>query len=177
MNKGKIVFLGIVTTLFSLTFITHIIAHLLIYIPFFISKIDKIPLYFYNLDLNSLRISFASFGSYSFYALITETIILFILISLLVDAIRTNRTHKEVLILKELHKGRSTTDLDNLYEILKNKKTLSFPMISKAFKVSEDVVFEWGKILEEGNLAKITYPRMSDPQIIITENKENEENE
>jgi len=62
---------------------------------------------------------------------------------------------------------KSTTDLDELYELLTERKNLKISVISKSFKVDKDKALEWGKILEEHNLASIEYPAFSEPELII----------
>jgi len=65
---------------------------------------------------------------------------------------------------------RSKTDLDALYSLLQQKGFLSMAIISKIFKIDEDLAMEWGKILESGNLAIIDYPRFGGPILkIVTE--------
>ncbi|NPE26914.1 hypothetical protein HNV12_02840 [Methanococcoides sp. SA1] len=65
--------------------------------------------------------------------------------------------------------GKSRTDLDTLYEILKQKKTIDIIDIEKTFNVDSDVAFEWAKILENGNLAIIDYPRFRKPTLKLVE--------
>lgn len=94
---------------------------------------------------------------------------------------------KEMKVNKELttqkskikyHKSKPETDLDILYKILKEKKSLRMSAISEIFKINKDIAMNWCKILEEGNLATIHYPTVGSPKIIINEeNKEKGENE
>ncbi|MBI5804051.1 hypothetical protein HY450_02300 [Candidatus Pacearchaeota archaeon] len=85
---------------------------------------------------------------------------------------------------EEIHMNRkkrmgTKTDIDVLYEMLKEKKRLRFSSIAKAFEIEESVVMEWGKTLESGGLALIDYPRFGEPYIVIKEETEvkNEEKE
>ncbi len=71
---------------------------------------------------------------------------------------------------------KSRTDLDMLYEILKKRKKIDIVDIESVFKVSPEVAFGWAKILENGDLAVIEYPRFGKPILILME-KENTENE
>lgn len=50
------------------------------------------------------------------------------------------------------------TDLDNLYNILQNKKKLSLSTISRVFNINKEMAMDWCRILESGNLAIIDYP-------------------
>jgi hypothetical protein len=74
---------------------------------------------------------------------------------------------------------KSRTDLDMLYEILKKRKKIDIVDIESVFKVSPKVAFGWAKILENGDLAVIEYPRFGKPILILMEeeNTEDIENE
>ena len=65
--------------------------------------------------------------------------------------------------------AKSGTDLDVLYEILKSKKEINIDDIGKVFKVNLDIALEWSKILEDGNLAMIAYPRFGKPVLKLSE--------
>ena len=64
---------------------------------------------------------------------------------------------------------KSRTDLDTLYEILKRKKEININDIGKVFKVNLEVALEWSKILEDGDLAMIDYPRFGKPVLKLLE--------
>jgi len=68
--------------------------------------------------------------------------------------------------------NKSNTDLDSLYELLKNKKTLNLTAVSKIFKITEETAMGWFKILESGALANIDYPGFGKPRITLIENEE-----
>lgn len=65
--------------------------------------------------------------------------------------------------------NRNNTDLDVLYEILKDKKQIPISAISKSFNVNKDIAMEWCKILESGGLVSVTYPGFSEPFVRINE--------
>ena len=65
--------------------------------------------------------------------------------------------------------GKSDTDIDLLYSVLKNEKKLKLAAISKIFNISKDKALEWGKILENYNLASLNYPAFSEPILEILE--------
>jgi len=67
--------------------------------------------------------------------------------------------------------AESKTDLDILYEMLKREKEVSIEDIGKIFRVSGDVSLEWSKVLEEGDLAMIDYPRFGKPVLRLADNK------
>lgn len=78
----------------------------------------------------------------------------------------------------------SSTSLDALYDLLQEKKIMRVEDIAAHFNVSKELVIEWGKILEAGELATISNPRIGKPVIKIAgytgeetreENKESEE--
>jgi TM2 domain-containing membrane protein YozV len=64
---------------------------------------------------------------------------------------------------------RSKTDLDALYSILQTKKHVRIMTISRLFKINQDLAMEWGKILENGNLAIIDYPGFGGPSLKLLE--------
>src|SRR3989344_9070373 len=73
----------------------------------------------------------------------------------------------------ELHlpqKEKGKTDLDLLYDLLKEKKKIKVWAIAKLFNVSEDIVLEWARILEAGNLALLNYPKFGDAEVALIEN-------
>lgn len=73
----------------------------------------------------------------------------------------------DIHIKKNLEKNK--TDLDTLYEILRDKKEISISTISKSFNVEKDIAMEWCKILESGELVVIDYPSFSEPVVKINE--------
>ena len=70
-------------------------------------------------------------------------------------------------IKEKYEKGENRTDLDILYDILKEKKHLSLNSISKIFKVSKEVAKSWSETLEAGDLATLFYPRIGDPELVL----------
>lgn len=63
--------------------------------------------------------------------------------------------------------GESITPLDTLYDLLKEKKIMKVEDIATHFNVNRELVMEWGKILEAGELATINAPRIGKPTIQI----------
>lgn len=59
------------------------------------------------------------------------------------------------------------TDIDLLYSLLKDRKHLKIPAISRIFNISNEKALEWCKILEDSSLAVINYPAFSEPEIEI----------
>lgn len=58
----------------------------------------------------------------------------------------------------KIERKKNETDIDVLYELLKEKKQIKISSISKLFKIKEDVAMNWAKTLESGNLGEIDYP-------------------
>lgn len=69
--------------------------------------------------------------------------------------------------MKTIARGKSKTDLDTLYDLLKEKKKLKLSTIATLFHVTEETATDWAKILESGNLAAINYPRIGEPELVI----------
>ena len=62
---------------------------------------------------------------------------------------------------------KTQTDIDILYEILKDKKRLKLTAISKVFHVPTSTALEWAKTLQNGKLAEIYYPQMREPEVML----------
>ena len=102
-------------------------------------------------------------------------IIILILLKGKMELDKEMKASKDILKNKEsiqTRRGKSETDLDLLYKLLKEKKILRISVIAEIFKIDKDMALEWCKILEEGNLATINYPTIGDPRVIINEEKE-----
>lgn len=69
----------------------------------------------------------------------------------------------------------SKTDLDLLYEALQDKKIISLSNIEKLFKVDRKTVMSWCTTLESSDLARIQYPRIGEPDLILEEKKDEKE--
>ena len=88
------------------------------------------------------------------------------LASFLFEHIKSKKESEAVTQLSA--SGKSKTDLDLLYDVLKEKKSLKVSTITKMFSVKDSVVIEWAKIFESSNLAILNYPRIGEPELIIT---------
>ena len=92
----------------------------------------------------------------------------------LVSAKKQSVIKKEAEALKvqiRFDGSNAKTDIDRLYELLKEKKRLGISAIAKAFDVDKEVVLEWGETLELGELAYVNYPRIGEPEIVVSEEK------
>jgi len=61
--------------------------------------------------------------------------------------------------------GEIFTTIDQMFEIIKEKKKISLKNLSKILNVPEDLVEDWSKILEERNLVEIDYPPIGSPVV------------
>ena len=64
---------------------------------------------------------------------------------------------------------RSRTDLDILYEMLKKKKEIKMESVEQTFHITPEIALEWFKVLENGELADIEYPRFGKPMLMLSE--------
>lgn len=70
--------------------------------------------------------------------------------------------------IKKRHRfKKGHTDIDLLYSLLKDRKHLKIPAISRIFNIDNEKALEWCKILEDSGLAVINYPAFSEPEIEI----------
>ena len=75
-------------------------------------------------------------------------------------------------ISKKSNNGKHKTSLDQLYELLQEKKKIRFVVIQKVFKVSPEIVNGWAKTLELGGLATIEYPRVGGPELVLLKDED-----
>jgi len=59
------------------------------------------------------------------------------------------------------------TDIDELYEMVKKKGLVKIKSAAKRFRLKREQIEEWGRILEEHDLATLHYPPFGDPVIIL----------
>lgn len=110
----------------------------------------------------------------SFIIFMIQWVLIFlILIVTLVKILKSTGEKKNNFKLDENKKG--ITDLDVLYKLLQDKKKLKISSISKLFNVPKDKALEWGKILDNHNLAIVEYPAFTEPELWVKEEK-NEKN-
>jgi hypothetical protein len=132
-----------------------------------------------NFPKNTTGFSINEFFSNNYFALsFSSKVFLFseILFLLMVlgftmyrDAILLKNKAKSLDIHLKADFNKNKTDLDTLYELLKEKKELPISAITKIFKISHEVALEWCKILESGELVTISFPSFSEPIIRIYE--------
>jgi Mg2+/Co2+ transporter CorB len=163
-NKGgKSLVWVILVVVIGLIALTHTFLHFSIYL----SSTGKISGFAF-LEQNSM-VKTPKFQPISLVVIVFEWILLFAVI------IR-GRSSKQTLSAGDLsrivserksHESVSKTDMDVLYDLLKDKKELSISQIAKAFKIDKSVAMEWSNMLEESNLATIEYSKMGEPSVRI----------
>ena len=70
---------------------------------------------------------------------------------------------------KKYKRSGKSTDLDALYNLLKEKKHLRLSTITKVFKVEKDIALNWARTLENAGLIEIHYPKIGEPEIVLSE--------
>ena len=80
---------------------------------------------------------------------------------------RKEEESKQVGITMPQNLSKSETEIDVLYRILQEKKSLSVGTIAKTFGITKEKAIEWAKILEDNDLATVEYPAFNDPQVEI----------
>jgi hypothetical protein len=61
----------------------------------------------------------------------------------------------------------SGTEIDMLYEVLKNNNSIKVSSAARLFGVEKDDVMLWAKTLSDANLAYVNYPRMGEAEIVV----------
>ena len=78
---------------------------------------------------------------------------------------KSNLRKKDYIINGE--NKRSRTDLDVLYEMLEKRGEVNMEGVEQAFHISPEIALEWFKVLENGELAEIDYPRFGKPVLSL----------
>lgn len=169
-KRGTPKVLKILISLVLLVVVIHIAGHFAIYgtgIELFgergISGLAIGPL-----DVDQVKTDNPSYENLSKYFIVGEWVLLIALI--LFTFARDRITLKKEIVeinLENYKKAPNQTDLDLLYEVLKDKKSLKLSTIARIFKVEKDLVMEWVETLESGNLASVSYPRFGEPEARI----------
>lgn len=60
-----------------------------------------------------------------------------------------------------------TTEIDDMLQMVSERKKVKVDQMAKSLKVSEDRIQEWAKILEEQGLVRVHYPAIGKPEIMI----------
>ena len=80
-------------------------------------------------------------------------------------------TNQDLNTLKRLRtkysKMKNQTELDVLYNILKEKKKVDVSNLHHVFDVDKDTVKEWIETLESGDLAELNDKKLGEPELIL----------
>ncbi|MCK5016903.1 MAG: hypothetical protein KAS32_07505 [Candidatus Peribacteraceae bacterium] len=68
------------------------------------------------------------------------------------------------------------TNIDRLYEIVRDKGSIKLEDVAKKLKIDEENIEDWARILEEHNLVILHYPPIGDPTIILKKFKADTKN-
>ncbi len=128
----------------------------------------------HDINKESISTTFSAFYENSstgqkIFASSQITLLIIVLILILVLSKKFGTKPKPIIkeYIATTDNKRSRTDLDILYKTLQHKKTMSIEEIEEIFKIEEGVALNWAKILEDGNLAEIHYPRFGSPILEI----------
>ena len=102
---------------------------------------------------------------------ISQFLLLFVIIVIILIVVWKLKSKAGISKQNYIGKGnvKSKTDLDTLYVILKHEKEISIKDIGKVFKINSEISLEWSKVLENGDLAIIDYPRFGKPVLRLVE--------
>lgn len=78
---------------------------------------------------------------------------------------------EEPIPIPKIEQTKLTTDLDKVCTLVKERKRVRVSVLAKLFNVSRDIIFEWGTILESGNLIRIEYPALGEPEFVDIEHE------
>lgn len=156
-----------------LIFVINVILHIIIFgtgIKFLLknginqiifgSKIIQISSF---ADLNfNLRI-------YSFFAIVLELILIFFF--LFIDSKNKDEFVKEMRAVKKLKtefaKSKNQTDLDVLYNILKERKKIKVSILHTVFDVDRETMRDWIETLESGDLVELNNKKFGESELIF----------
>ncbi len=115
------------------------------------------------------RNTFQPISPISKILLITEWSMLIIWFIILLTKKKMEDKSEIVTLSKKYKTTPTSTDLDILYNILKEKKHLKLSTISRLFDINKEIALNWCKMLESGNLATLNYPKIGVPEITLNE--------
>jgi len=103
--------------------------------------------------------------------ILSQFLLLFVIIIVVLMVVEKLKSKAGLSKQNYIGKGnlKSKTDLDTLYEILKRENEISIDDIGKVFKVDLEIALGWSKVLENGGLAVIDYPRFGKPVLRLVE--------
>jgi len=97
-------------------------------------------------------------------------IVIIVAIFVIISKFRTHVVLRKADFMVSDGSKRSHTDLDILYQMLKKRGEINMQDIESAFNVNPDIALGWSKVLENGDLAELDYPRFGKPVLrLLTE--------
>lgn len=64
-------------------------------------------------------------------------------------------------------KAEITTDIDRMYEIIRDKGMINLKKVAKNMKIDIELAEEWGRVLEEHEMIDLHYPPIGEPVFIV----------
>ncbi len=92
-----------------------------------------------------------------------------IAISILKERMEIKVNDETIITPKKTRIGISKTDIDSMYDLIKEKKAIKVGNLAKYFKVDNNTILEWGRVLEEAKLIRVHYPTIGEPVLLINE--------
>jgi len=126
----------------------------------------------------TLRMHYSQGSYFSQIILIFEWVFaIFFFIFLLTKFFISLLTKQKVLMKENVFKlqvkrnkdSLTETDIDNLYNLLREQKNLKLGTICSLFGVDKEVALSWGRTLEAARLIIIDYPSFGDPDFVYQE--------
>jgi hypothetical protein len=123
-----------------------------------------------NDTLNNLSMNFLNMSIYlKLFIMLQWIAVIFIAIVFVKRSRDKNNIEINTVFRVEKPNTIYKTDLDTLYNLLKEKKQIGISSIAKSYGVSKEVAMEWARILESGNLADLDYPGFGEPYLRLNE--------
>lgn len=170
-KRGKARIVGIVITAVLVLAVLHTTMHLLVYgtgiSGFGASGVSGFSVGKLNID-EEFKQSNAAISPLSQWIIIGEWALLIsmILFGMFRERITLpQKSTQETTLTLPAKTDSSKTELDVLYDLLREKKSLKISAIAKTFDVDHETVEEWAQILENNNLATLLYPRIGEAEL------------
>jgi uncharacterized membrane-anchored protein YitT (DUF2179 family) len=128
----------------------------------------KITLSGFSVADASSKLKNPDFYTVSF--IVQWVLILIIVLIFYVKFIKKRKKEEKTNVIKverERGDGKAHTSLDDLYNLLKERKNLKLSTIARSFNIDKDTALAWCKILEEHDIATIEYPAFSEPEVVL----------
>lgn len=167
-KRGTIRVVGILITLVVTVAVIHTGAHFALY-GTGIQSLDEGVLSGFAITGQEVKDNYSGASSMSKIIIIGEWILLVILIAISLIGEHAHVKKQHVVLQIKRSQEKAKTDIDLLYDLLKEKKKIELGVVADTFKISEETATEWAKILEDAQLASLHYPRFGEAEIKIKE--------